>query len=377
MSRHTSIPLVDLGSQYALIKHEIDQAIAHTIANSEFIGGPALARFEQKFAEFCHARAAVGVGSGTDALELILEALGIGPGDEVIIPSMTFAATGEAVVRVGATPVIVDVSERTLNIDPQAATLAVSKSTKAILAVHLYGQPADLDALSDLAKAAGVELVEDAAQAHGASWNGQRVGAIGRAAGFSFYPGKNLGAYGDAGAVVTNDQELADRVRLVANHGRTAKYSHEVVGRNSRLDGLQAAILEVKLAYMDRWNMRRREIAERYASRLKGSVEFVAQDARADSVYHLFVAFVPDRDRVRDDLAERGISTGVHYPIPLHRQPAFAEYVAKDQDKKWAADTAAERILSLPMFPELSNDDIDHIAEELLDVLQARSRRSE
>lgn len=371
MISNKDIPLVNLSAQYAQIQNEIDSAIADTIAESAFIGGRALSTFEKGFAEFCGVDHAVGVGSGTDALELLLEAYGIGQGDEVIVPTMTFAATAEAVVTVGAKPVFVDIDAKTLNINVNATQQAITPRTRAVIGVHLYGQPADLDALSELAHQSGLVLIEDAAQAHGAFWNGRRVSSIGHAAAFSFYPGKNLGAYGDAGAVVTNDDKIAKHVRLVANHGRTEKYTHQVSGRCSRLDGLQAAILGVKLRHIDAWNARRRQIAARYTERLASRVEIVNQDSRSESVFHLFVVQVPDRDRVRSELAKRGVSTGVHYPIPLHQQPAFLKYVDNNNLATSVASGVAGRVLSLPIFPELSDHDADHVADSLIEVLGA------
>ncbi len=364
------IPLVDLHAQYEGIRPEIDRAIQQTIERSAYIGGESLKQFERSFAQFCGVDHAVGVGNGTDALELTLAALNIGANDEVIIPSMTFAATAEAVVSAGATPVIVDVDRRTLNIDPAEVRGALTERTRAIVPVHLYGQPANTAALAELAVKEGLHVIEDAAQAHGAEWDGTRVGGLGIAATFSFYPGKNLGAYGDGGCVVTRNEKLARRVRLLANHGRTGKYEHEVVGRNSRLDGLQAAILDVKLAHLDDWSARRRAIATAYRERLAGKVEIVHEDRNARSVYHLFVIEVDDRARVREQMQTRGISTGIHYPIPLHRQPAFAPYVQRDPAETWTADEAAARILSLPMFPELTGEAIDRICENLIDVLR-------
>ncbi len=370
MTSTRRISLVDLGAQYLAIRGQIDAAIAETIDRSAFIGGDALERFERGFAEYCGVESAVGVASGTDALELILEGLGIGAGDEVIVPSMTFAATAGAVLRVGATPVIVDVDRGTLNIDVKHARAAITPRTRALLAVHLYGQPADLDALGELTESLQLLLIEDAAQAHGARWRSRRVGGFGCAAAFSFYPGKNLGAYGDGGAVVTNDDGLAHHVRLVANHGRTDKYLHEVPGRNSRLDGLQAAILEVKLQHLDAWNASRRRIAALYDERLADRVERVKQDPRAESVHHLYVVEVPDRERVREQLAVQGVASGVHYPIPLHRQPAFERYAIGGREV-WNADLVSDRILSLPMFPELADADAHHVADALLESLGA------
>lgn len=371
METPVKIPLVDLVSQYKLLKSEVDVSIAKTIESSAFIGGRPLRDFESGFADLCSVKHAIGVGNGTDALELIFEAYCISAGDEIIVPSMTFAATAEAVIRVGAKPVFVDSDADTLNMDVAAVRAAVTARTRAIVAVHLYGQPADLDALGEIASEAGLVLVEDAAQAHGARWHGRRIGSIGNAAAFSFYPGKNLGAYGDGGAVTTNDDEIAARVRLLANHGRTEKYTHEISGRNSRLDALQAAVLGVKLTHVDEWNERRRQIAALYTQLLAGKVNIVSQDPRAESVFHLYVIQVAGRDRIRDALSRRGIATGIHYPIPLHRQPAFAQFADTVNPDDWVASRASSRVLSLPIFPELSDDDVHRIANALTDVLDA------
>lgn len=361
MSRR--IALVDLRAQYAGIAGEIDAAIEQVIDSGVFVGGENVARFEEEFSDFCGIQHAVAVANGTDALELTLHASGIGPGDEVLVPTMTFAASAEAVVNVGATPVLVDCDQRTMNIDPARARESVTPATRAIVVVHLYGQPADMDVLTLLAEQENLILVEDSAQAHGAKWRGKPVGSFGLAGTFSFYPGKNLGAYGDGGAVVTNDASLAARVRSLANHGRKDKYVHERCGRNSRLDNLQAAILRVKLRRLVAWNERRRAIAERYRARLTDLVTLLLNDPRAYSVHHLFAILVHHREAVRDRLGAEGISTGIHYPVPLHRQPAFRHYCVGVRSEEWVADTAAAKLLSLPMYPELSDEQVDRVSD--------------
>ncbi|HLO30017.1 MAG TPA: DegT/DnrJ/EryC1/StrS family aminotransferase, partial [Anaerolineales bacterium] len=265
-----SITLVDLYAQYASIRSEIDAAVQHVLANSAFIGGHEVSRFEAEFAEFCQARACASVANGTDALILAMRALGIGPGDEVITVAHTFIATAEAISAVGATPVFIDVREETLLMDPARLENAITSRTRAVIPVHLYGQPCQMDSILSIARTHRLKVIEDAAQAHGAAWQGTRVGTLGDVACFSFYPGKNLGAYGDGGAVVSNDEELIQRIRMLANHGRLEKYKHQIIGINSRLDGLQAAILRVKLRHLNDWNAIRREHAAFYLEKLQG-----------------------------------------------------------------------------------------------------------
>jgi dTDP-4-amino-4,6-dideoxygalactose transaminase len=350
----TQIPLVDLKAQYHSIKGEIDSVIERVLDHAEFILGEEVSSFEKEFARFCGAQEAVGVASGTEALRLALLACGVGPGDEVITTPFTFIATAEAVSHVGARPVFVDVEPRSLNLDPKQVERALTKRTKAILPVHLYGRPADMDPLWDIAHAHKLWLIEDAAQAHGASYKGKRVGTIGHAGCFSFYPGKNLGAYGDAGMLVTNNRDIAERVRLLRDHGRKTKYEHSRVGSNSRLDALQAAILRVKLRKLERWNARRRSLANSYRE-LLASLGLILPPPDSDSftsVYHLFVVRVSSRDSVREALANEGIATGIHYPIPLHLQPAYRSLGYRRGDFP-VSEQAANSVLSLPLYPEL------------------------
>jgi dTDP-4-amino-4,6-dideoxygalactose transaminase len=359
------IPLVDLHAQYLGIKSDVDAAIARTIARSSFIGGEEVRSFEGEFAAYCDARACVGVANGTDALLLTLRALGVGPGDEVITVAHTFIATVEAISSTGAQPVFVDVTRDTMLMDPAALEGAITPRTRAIIPVHLYGQPCEMDRIMEVARRRGVKVIEDAAQAHGARWRGRRVGSLGDAACFSFYPGKNLGAYGDGGAVVSNDSALIGRIRMLANHGRVEKYVHEIQGVNSRLDGLQAAILRVKLRRLDEWNAARRAHAAQYAGALaeRGMLPPVVHDD-AESVWHLYAVRTPDRDRVQVRLREQGIETGVHYPLPVHRQPAYRDLGLAAGTLPFTERAAAE-VLSLPMYPELTREQVDRVAATL------------
>lgn len=354
-SQVDTIPFVDLQAQYRRYQTEIDAAMRSVVENTAFIGGPALGRFEDAFARYCGAKHAIGVANGTDALYLILRTLGIGPGDEVILPVNTFIATAEAVSLTGAKPVFAEVDPRYALIDPDDAERAVTPRTKAIIPVHLYGQLAPMTRIQALAERHGLIIVEDAAQAHGAEENGRRAGTFGRAAGFSFYPGKNLGAYGDAGAVVTSDDQLADKLRRIANHGRADKFGHEMVGVNSRLDGLQAAILEVKLKYLPTWTTERQEAAKRYTELMKDLPGVRLPEVRSERahVFHLYVARVADRDGLKAFLGEHKIQAGVHYPYPLHLLPAY-QHLGYVKGAFPVAERMAQEIISLPIFPEIT-----------------------
>jgi dTDP-4-amino-4,6-dideoxygalactose transaminase len=355
-----NIPLVGLFDQYQTIQPEIDTAIKNIITSSAFVGGAEVRHFEQEFAAYCDAKACVGVGNGTDALYLTLRALGIGPGDEVVTVAHTFIATSEAISMTGATPIFVDVKDDTMLMDPALLEARITPRTKAIVPVHLYGQSCDMDAIMEIARKHGLKVVEDAAQAHGGRWRGQRVGSIGDAATFSFYPGKNLGAFGDAGAVVSQDEALIEQVRTIANHGRLEKYTHKMEGVNSRLDGLQAAILRVKLRYLDEWNSKRRQIADAYMEQLSPlGIGLPIVDKNAEAVFHLFVVRVAERERLQSLLKEEGIATGVHYPVPLHLQPAYEQRRAEFQLP--ATERAAQEVLSLPMYPELRQEQIEAV----------------
>ncbi len=356
------IPFVDLLAQYHAIKPDVDAAMQRVIQRTAFIGGDDLKQFEAEFAAFCNAKGCVGVGNGTDALYLALRALGVGDGDEVITVAHTFIATSEAITMAGARPVFVDIREDTMLMDPAKIEAAITPRTKAIIAVHLYGQPCEMDRIIEIARRRGLKVIEDAAQAHGARWRGQRVGTLGDAACFSFYPGKNLGAYGDGGAVIANDDALLEKVRMLANHGRLDKYRHQLEGVNSRLDGLQAAILRVKLRRLDDWNAARRRHAQRYGELLRDSlVTLPSTLADAESVWHLFVIRVTDREKLQAHLKQQGIDTGVHYPLPLHRQPAY-EYLQMPPGSLPITEKVAAHIVSLPMFAELTDEQVEFIA---------------
>lgn len=343
------IPFYDVGDASADAREAIDQAVRRVVGSGRYVLGPELERFEAEWADYVGVDAAIGVGNGLDALRLILTGLGIGEGDEVIVPAHTFIATWLAVTATGATPVGVDVERDTGNIDPSCVLSAVTPRTAAIVPVHLYGGPADLDAIARIGERHGLAVIEDAAQAHGALWHSQRVGSLGRAAGFSFYPGKNLGAIGDGGAVVTNDRELAQRVRRLRNYGSTERYHHEVIGGNSRLDEIQAAVLSAKLTHLDAWNASRRRLADIYLEGLADSeVTLPVVDPRATPVWHLFVLRDGDRDGLARTLHGQGIETSVHYPIPPHLSGAYRDLATGSFP---VAEEWARTCLSLPIGP--------------------------
>jgi dTDP-4-amino-4,6-dideoxygalactose transaminase len=359
------VPFVDLKEQYKLIKDEIDKAISMVIAETAFIGGKYVNEFENKFAGFCRADFCVGVGNGTDALFIALRALGIGQGDEVITVANSFIATSEAITLTGARVVFVDCDPETFNIDVKLISDAITPRTKAVVPVHLYGQPADMVEIKKIAEKRALFVVEDAAQAHGAEINGERVGTYGDMVCFSFYPGKNLGAYGDAGAIVTNREDLAGKCRMIANHGRFEKYNHEFEGINSRLDGLQAAILNVKLKHLETWTEKRRKIAAMYEKLLRNSdVITPVEMPGMRHVYHLYVVRVQNREAIQAKLKNKGIMTGVHYPTALPNLPAYAYLAYRPEDFPVSTKYSRE-ILSLPMFPELSNDQIEYVCEQV------------
>ncbi len=364
------VPFQDLPLQIANLRPDLDAAIAEVLRHGQFILGPEVTTFEKAWAQACGTRDAIGVGSGTDALHLVLRALGIGAGDEVITVANSFIATAEAISYAGATPVLVDCDRDHYLIDPAAVAAAITPRTRAILPVHLYGQPANMDALNALAQQHGLVVLEDAAQAHGATLaDGRPCGALGSAAAFSFYPGKNLGAFGDGGAVTTNDEALARQLRLLRNWGAIVKYHHEVQGYNSRLDTLQAAILNVKLRHLAAWNERRRVAAGWYREALRdcpGLALPVEAPWCGRHVYHLFVVRILERDRdaVGRALNERGVQTVVHYPIPIHLQKAYAGLGLRPGTFP-NAEQAARTVLSLPMFPEMTPDHVGHVAASL------------
>lgn len=360
------IPLVDLAAQHRVIGRDIEAAVKAVIESGAFILGQAVQDFESTFAAVSGAEYCVGVGSGLDALRLSLYALDIGAGDDVIVPANTFIATALAVSAVGARPVLVDCEPETYNIDPAQIEDALTERTKAILPVHLYGQPADMKSISEIADQHRLTVVEDAAQAHGARYGDRVCGGMGAAGCFSFYPAKNLGALGDAGAVTTNDRGLAERVARLRNYGQTSKYLHDESGFNSRLDTLQAAVLSVKLAHLGEWNAARAGHAVRYAELLHGVGDLVLPATVPDvtHVFHLFVIQTAQRDALQEFLASRGIATGIHYPVPIHLQAAYAG-LGHEKGAFPNTEFLADRILSLPLYPELSNDQIDRICDAI------------
>jgi dTDP-4-amino-4,6-dideoxygalactose transaminase len=360
-----TLQLVDLSRQYMSIKNEIDSALLEAVASTQYVLGEELERFEEEFANYCGARCCVGVSSGTAAIRLALEALDISQDDEVIAPANTFIASVAPVLRLGATPVLVDCDESTATLDVEQVAAAVGPRTKAVLAVHLYGQPADIDPLQELCARNGLALIEDACQAHGARYQGRRVGNLGKIAAFSFYPGKNLGAYGDAGAVTTDDAELAKRIRLLRDHGQSSRYTHVVEGWNERLDTIQAAVLRVKLKHLDHWNALRRQHAEAYERALSASGIRTPKEATwAEHVWHLYVVRTPLREELRFALAAGGIATGMHYPVPLHLQPALAR-LGYGSGRFPHTEAWAQELLSLPMFPELELEEIEGVANAI------------
>ncbi|MBI3742494.1 MAG: DegT/DnrJ/EryC1/StrS family aminotransferase [Chloroflexi bacterium] len=358
-----SIPLVDLKAQYQSIKPEIDAALQRVVDNTAFILGKEVAEFEKNFAAFSRVQHCIGTDSGTAALHLALLLFGIKAGDEVITTTHTFIATAETISLTGARPVLVDVDPRTYNISPRAIERAITPRTRAIIPVHLYGQPAEMDAILAIARKNNLRVIEDAAQAHGAEYRGKRAGTLGDVACFSFYPGKNLGAYGDAGALVTNDDELAARARMLRDHGRSEKYTHQIVGYGYRLDALQAAILGAKLPHLDAWNARRRDIAD-YYTELLTNTDLVLPDcpAHITPIYHIYAVRSNNRDALQKHLKARGIETGIHYPIPLHLQPVYENLGYARGDFPHAEQIAAEE-LSLPMYPELTNAQVEMIVD--------------
>ena len=362
---HTTVPLVDLQAQYRGIKQEINEAITRVLDRSRFILGPEVEAFEQEFASYCGTRYGIGVSSGSSALFLALLAAGVGPGDEVITTPHTFAATTEAISHAGATIRFVDVDPLTGNIDPARLEAAVTPKTKALLPVHLYGQPADMESISDVARRHDLIVIEDAAQAHGARYASRPVGSFGLAACFSFFPAKNLGAYGDAGMVVTNDQGIAEQLRLLRVHGQRSKYEHVVEGYGERLDELHAAVLRVKLRHLDEWNAARTRAAEFYHEALSDlGFQLPSVHPAASHVYHLYVVLLNRRDDFRRHLTARGIETGLHYPIPLHLQAAYQRLGHRPGDFPHAEAFAA-RGLSLPMYPELSKDQLRRVTNAM------------
>ncbi|MEI2580305.1 DegT/DnrJ/EryC1/StrS family aminotransferase [Scytonema sp. PRP1] len=367
-----SIPAFDIKQQYSIIEAEVSAAVLEVLASGRYIGGPIVANFEQQFADYTGVTECVGCNSGTDALFLALKALNIGAGDEVITTPFTFIATAEVISAVGAVPVFVDIDATTFNLNVEQVAAAITPKTKAIIPVHLFGQPVDLTELMDVAQAHNLLVVEDCAQSTGASWAGQKVGSIGHIGCFSFYPTKNLGAYGDGGAITTNDPEIAAKLRVLKEHGQKNRYYYEEIGVNSRLDAIQAAILQIKLPYLDIWNNQRRKVASRYHQFLNQVFGITAPQELAGGmgVWNQYTIRVlgNKRDLIRSQLQDRGVNTMVYYPHPLHLQPVY-ESLGYKQGQLPVAEQACQEVLSLPMFPELSEEQQDQVIYALKDCL--------
>lgn len=359
------IPLVDLKSQYRSIKGEIDAEISDVVESCQFILGPKVEAFEADFAKYCETRFAFGMNSGTSALHAALLAAGVGPGDEVITVSYTFVATVAAILYTGATPVLVDIDPLTCNIDVTKIESAVTPKTKVIMPVHLYGTCVDMDPILDIARRHNLIVIEDAAQAHGAEYKGRRAGSMGELSCFSFYPGKNLGAYGEAGAVVTNDERYVDVLKQLRDQGQSAKYLHERVGYNYRMEAIQGAVLGVKLRHLEEWNAARRRHAEVYLQELADSgLRLLAEPKDCKSVYHVFPLFTERRDELREHLQANGISTGIHYPIPVHMQTGFNNLGYAEGDLP-ETERVCREVLSLPMYPELTTEAVNQIVDSV------------
>lgn len=365
------VPFLDLSAQYETIHREIHQEIQQVLASSAFAAGPFVAKFEKNFAAFCGCASAIGAGNGTEALWLALLAVGVGPGDEVITVPNTFIATAEAISYCGAQPVFVDVDPRTYTMNPALLPPAITPRTKAVIPVHLFGQMADMDPILAIAQAHGLYVIEDASQAHGAKYKGKRAGTLGHAGCFSFYPGKNLGAYGEAGAVVTNLPEVEKKIRMLLDHGQSQKYYHDLIGWNARMDGIQGAVLDVKLKHLSAWNEARRQHAARYHELLRdiAGLRLPVEAAHARHVYHIYALRTSRRDALINALRRRDIHCGVHYPVPLHLQRAYRALRLAEGSFP-VAEKCAREFVSLPMFPELRAEQIEYVAEAIMDFCQ-------
>jgi dTDP-4-amino-4,6-dideoxygalactose transaminase len=361
-----NVPFLDLKVQYRQIESEVLPVVTEAMQNGAFIGGPQVSGFEEEFAAFCDSRYCVGVGSGTDALRFALMAAGVGGGHEVITVPNTFIATTEAISQTGARPVFVDVDPQTCNLDPEKIEAKITARTKAIVPIHLYGQPADMDPITEIADRHGLAVVEDACQAHGALYKDKKAGSMGLAGCFSFYPGKNLGAFGEGGAVVTQEERTAETIRMIRDHGQNKKYYHDVEGYNGRLDAIQAGVLRIKLKRLAAWNESRRKNAAYYNERLSDipGIQLPVEADYARSVYHLYVIHTDRRDAMQQFLADKGIATGLHYPKPLHLQNAYA-HLGLAEGAFPAAENSARHLLSLPMFAELTRDQMDYVADSI------------
>lgn len=361
-----NVPFLDLKVQYKQIEQDVLPMMTKTMANGAFVGGPQVADFETEFAKFCDSKYCVGLNSGTDALRFALMATGVGSGNEVITVPNTFIATTEAISQVGATPVFVDIYPDTCNMDVSRIEGKITEKTKAIIPVHLYGQPADIEPILEIAQRHGIHVIEDACQAHGALYKGRKAGSLGAVGCFSFYPGKNLGAYGEGGAIVTQNENIANKIRMIRDHGQEKKYFHQMEGYNGRLDAIQAGVLRIKLKRLDNWNQSRRENAAHY-NEVLSEITGVTIPVEADfarSVYHLYVILVDKREKLQDFLNSKDIATGLHYPLPLHLQQAYAHLGYKEGDFP-VTEEVAGRLLSLPMFPELTRDQIEVVASSI------------
>jgi dTDP-4-amino-4,6-dideoxygalactose transaminase len=364
-----TVPYFDLKAQYGLLRDEIREALDRVCQNAGFILGEEVERFEKAFAKYCEVKHCIALNSGTSALHLALLTAGIGEGDEVITTANTFIATAEAIAYTGATPVFVDIEPSTANIDPAAIQAAITKHTRAIIPVHLYGRPANLESITEIAQKHHLVLIEDACQAHGARYAGRRVGGFGHAAAFSFYPGKNLGAYGEGGALTTNDDEVASVARSLRSHGESTRYLHKYVGYNYRMDGFQGAVLYVKMKYLDQWTAKREACAALYTRLLQDTNARLPEDpAGAECVYHLFVAYVENRDKVRADLEKMGVHTAVHYPKPVHLQEAFSSLEHVPGHLPFT-ERACQQVLSMPLFPEMTEEQVSFAAHCLSEVV--------
>jgi dTDP-4-amino-4,6-dideoxygalactose transaminase len=366
------VRFVDLSAQHKPLELELREVFSRVLANGSFVLGPEVEKFEKMFASYCQAEHCVAVTNGTAALQLVLEGLGVGPGDEVITVAHTFIATAEAINAAGARPVFVDIDPLSYTMDPTKLEKGITSKTKAIIPVHIYGQPADMDAINGIAAKHGIPVIEDSCQAHGAEYKGRRTGSLGKAACFSFYPSKNLGACGEGGAVTTNDEELAKRIRMLRDHGSVKKYEHDFPAYNLRLEGIQGGVLAVKLPRLDGWNENRRVLAARYQELFAGSKVVTPKEMPySRHVYHLYVVVVEDREALRKALSEQGIENGLHYPVPLHVQKAYAYLGYKKGDFPVSEHVAANHI-SLPMYAELPIEHVEHVAKTVLEVLECQ-----
>ncbi len=364
------VPYFDLKAQYTGLRDDVLRAVDRVCQNTSFILGDEVAHFEEEFAAYCGVAHCVALNSGTSALHLALLGAGVQPGDEVITTANTFIATAEAISYTGARPVFVDIDPRSANIDPDRIEEAITRRTKVILPVHLYGRPASLNPIMDIARRHGLTVIEDACQAHGAAYRGGHAGSFGRAAAFSFYPGKNLGAYGEGGALTTNDPQLAQFARALRDHGQSERYFHDFIGYNYRMDGFQGAVLRIKLGRLHEWTAKRQDLAQLYRSLLGGArVDLPQDDPLSDCVYHLFVVYVDDRDTVRRELETRGVQTAIHYPRPIHLQKPYAALGYGPGSFPYT-ERACERCISLPLFPEMTAEQVRYVAEMLAEVTE-------